>query len=372
MAQHKKSKTTPKHSRHSKPQLAWFWIRQHRLIVVLILLVLATVMSGIVYAFTHRQSAPPQPTPKPTQKPTPTPPKPKYYSPLTGLEAPDEAATQRSATAIMIENSPDARPQSGLQQAEIIYEAIAEGGITRFVALYQQNKPELIGPVRSLRMYYVDWIAPYDASVAHVGGSRQALEEIRNGHYRDIDQFFNSNTYWRASDRYAPHNVYTSFAKLDELNAAKGFTASKPAGIVRGDAPPAGETASHINVTMSGPTYNSTWDYNTDRKTYLRSQAGAPHSDREHGQLDAQVVVVLNMTMNHVMEDGYRENYQTTGSGDATIFANGQAIHATWHKADRKSQLSFTNTDGQPLPLPRGKTWISAVPVNQGGGVSWQ
>ena len=107
----------------------------------------------------------------------------------------------------MIENSPDARPQSGLKAAGVVYEAIAEGGITRFMALYQTSKPELIGPVRSLRMYYLDWFAPYSASIAHVGGSLNALTEARSGKYRDLDQFFNSQTYWRASDRYAPHNV---------------------------------------------------------------------------------------------------------------------------------------------------------------------
>lgn len=139
------------------------------------------------------------------KKPEPT----IYYSPLTGRQVDSEAATKQAVTGIMIENSPDARPQSGIKQAGIVYEAVAEGGITRFLALYQEAKPGLIGPVRSVRMYYVDWVAPYNASVAHIGGSAAALAEVRNGSYRDIDQFFNAPYYWRATDRYAPHNVYT-------------------------------------------------------------------------------------------------------------------------------------------------------------------
>ena len=121
---------------------------------------------------------------------------PKAY-PENSLESIPQASANLSkpVTAIMIENSPDARPHSGLKQAEVVYEAIAEGGITRFLTLFQQHKPQLIGPVRSLRMYYVDWLAPYQASVAHVGGSHASLQEIRNGKYRDIDQFFNGSSY---------------------------------------------------------------------------------------------------------------------------------------------------------------------------------
>ena len=116
----------------------------------------------------------------------------------------------------MIENSPDARPQSGIKQAGVVYEAIAEGGITRFLALYQEAKPGLIGPVRSVRMYYVDWAAPYNASIAHIGGSAAALAEVRNGNYRDIDQFFNSGSYWRAIA--TPRTMYTPTLSASTLS----------------------------------------------------------------------------------------------------------------------------------------------------------
>lgn len=297
----------------------------------------------------------------------------KYYSPLTGLELPDDASTKGNITAIMIENSPDARPQSGLQQADTVYEAIAEGGITRFAALYQQQRPELIGPVRSLRMYYLDWITPYDAGIAHVGGSLFALQEVRNGTHKDLDQFFNSGTYWRSTDRYAPHNVYTSFARLDGLNASRGYNQSNAQAIPRGDTPIAGATANQVNVTMSGPTYNSSWQYDAGSNTYLRSQAGKPHIDREKGQISTQVLVVLKQQMDTVMEDGWRENYHTSGTGDAVVISGGKAVEVTWHKENMQKQMFFTNkADGKEFPLPRGKTWISAVPVNDGGGVSWQ
>lgn len=285
----------------------------------------------------------------------------------------DDAATKANVTAVIIENTPSARPQSGLQQADIVYEAIAEAGITRFAAIYQQDRPELIGPVRSLRPYFIDWIAPYDASVAHVGGSLFALQEIRNGTHRDIDQFHHAQAYWRATDRYAPHNVYTSFGHLDELNTNLGYANSAPQQLHRQDTMPPGAVATSIQVAMSSPTYNSSWHYDPEQGHYLRSQASEPHVDREHGQITSEVVVVIKTAMDHVMEDGLRESYHTSGTGEAIVFAQGMAHEVTWHKEAMRSQLSFTSkADGQEFKLPRGSTWFSVVPANQGGTASWQ
>ncbi len=296
----------------------------------------------------------------------------KYYSPLTGLEVPDQATTKKPATAIMIENSPDARPQSGLKSSGVVFEAIAEGGVTRFLALYQQEKPALIGPVRSLRMYYVDWLAPFQASVAHVGGSKFALDEIRSGRYRDIDQFFNASTYWRASDRYAPHNVYTNFERLDALNKAKGYNESEIAGFARKDpAPSKTPNATQIAVSISGPAYNSAYSYDAPTNTYLRSQAGAPHNDREAGQIAPTTVIAMFSDMTKVMEDGYREQITTIGSGRAVIFQDGIATEATWQKSARNAQITFVDAAGKPVQINRGQTWISAVP-NRTGNVTWK
>jgi hypothetical protein len=296
----------------------------------------------------------------------------KYYSPLTGNEVANEAATKQAATAVMIENSPEARPQSGLKAAGVVFEAVAEGGITRFLALYQQEKPGLIGPVRSLRPYYVDWLVPFQPSVAHVGGSKFALDEIRNGSYRDIDQFFNAGTYWRARDRYAPHNVYTNFERLDALNKSKNYTESSVAPFDRKDTTPSqAPSATQISIGISGPLYNSAYSYDPATKLYLRSQAGAPHTDREAGQITPSVVVAMFVTMSRVMEDGYREQIQTIGNGRAVIFQDGVATETTWHKASKTAQLTFTDAAGKPVQLNRGQTWISAVP-NGSGSATWK
>lgn len=297
----------------------------------------------------------------------------KHFSLLTGEQVESEAAVTAPVTTIMLENSPDARPQSGLKDAGVVYEAIAEGGITRFLAVYQHKKPQLIGPVRSLRMYYLDWAAPYNGSIAHIGGSAAALAEVRNGNYRDIDQFFNAGTYWRATDRYAPHNVYTSFEKLDALNAAKGYTQSTFTSFPRADGTPVAEpTANSIAINFSSPTYNTAYTYVKECNCYNRSLGGVAHTDREAGQITPTNIIALRVSMQHVLEDGYREQITTIGSGSAVLFQNGTAQEVTWHKADRMSPLIVTDTEGKDIPLTRGQTWIAAVPTSGGGSISWQ
>jgi hypothetical protein len=348
------------------------WIVTHkRLSIIIGSALIVLIGAGVTAAILLNQSKPiaKAPTTKTTQKPAEAV---KYYSPLTGSLVDSEAAIKQAVTAIMIENSPDARPQSGLKQAGVVFEAVAEGGITRFLTLHQQDKPQLIGPVRSVRMYYVDWLAAFNASVAHVGGSAAALAEVRNGNYRDIDQFFNSGAYWRASDRYAPHNVYTSFERLDALNASKGYNESTFTGFSRVDGKASNAPdATNISVAISGPLYNSSYAYDAASNTYIRSQGGAPHLDREDGQITPSSVVVLKVNMSLVMEDGYRESITTTGSGEAVIFQNGIAQTVTWTKADRASQIKFTDTSGKDVPLIRGQTWITAIPIS-GGSVTWQ
>lgn len=350
------------------------WLSRHRKVVLIvggIVTICAIAATAYIIITQKPASIADKPIVKVTEKPKPTPVV-KYYSPLTGSLVANSAATKKPVTGVMIENSPDARSQSGLKNSGVVFEAIAEGGITRFLVLYQTEKPQLIGPVRSLRLYDVDWLAAFNASIAHVGGSLYALNEIRNGTYRDIDQFFNPNSYWRASDRYAPHNVYTSFANLDALNTAKGYTTSTFTGFSRVDGKASTKpTATNIDITISSYLYNSNYIYNAKTNTYARSQAGAPHNDRESGQITPSVVIAMRVDETTVLEDGYRETITTIGSGKATIFQNGIVINATWHKTGKLSQITFTDAAGKDIPLVRGQTWIAAV-SNDGGDVTWK
>lgn len=348
---------------------AGHWIKTHRPQFIAIV---GTVLIAAAGAAAYLVLSQPLDTPQPVQTAKPKP-KPivKYYSPLDGSEVANESATTAAVTAVMIENSPDARPQSGIKQAQVVYEAIAEGGITRFLCLYQQNTPGTIGPVRSLRMYYLDWAAPYQASIVHVGGSLYSLQEVQNGQYRNIDIENHRGYSWRASDRYAPHNVYTSFEKLGALNAQLGFTKSEFTSFKRADGKPGEQpNATSIDLPISSALYNSHYDYDSATNTYNRSQGGAAHIDREDGQISPSVVVALKVDMTTVMEDGYRQSIITNGSGKAYVFQNGTANEVTWQKSDRFSPLKLTDSNGADISLVRGQTWITAIP--NGREVTWQ
>lgn len=292
---------------------------------------------------------PPEPEPKPTTAP----------SPLTGVEV-AIPLTKLPVTAVMIENSPDARPQSGLYEAGVVFEAIAEGGITRFMALFQESKPAYIGPVRSVRPYYLDFLVPFDAPVAHAGGSAQALAEIRAQGLKDLDRAHNPNYYQRVSSRYAPHNLYTSRAQLLQLHKAKGYTSSTFDGFERKkEAPAKKPTATKIDFDISSFLYNTHYDYVKKTNSYLRSMAGKPHTDEKSGkQINPKVIIAIETAYS---KNGIYSVYKTTGSGKITVFQDGAATPGTWSKKGRSSPYVFKDSKGKPLALNPGQTWITMI-----------
>jgi hypothetical protein len=295
-------------------------------------------------------------------------------SPLTGVFVKPKLA-KKPVTAIMIENSPEARPHSGLRNAGIVFEAVAEGGITRFVALYQENRPSLVGPVRSLRPYYLDWLMGFDAAIAHVGGSAPALQLVKQRGAKDLEQFRYGSSYWRATDRFAPHNVYTSFKKLDALQNSLGFKTSEFESYARteneedlleaikeGTADPPKVT--NITADFSGALYKVQFKYNQKNNNYLRFLAGTAHKDRETGkQITAKNVVIIRMPTS-IASTGHAV-MKTLGNGDCVVFRDGVAIKCKWKKTKPTSQLQLLDADGQPVPLNRGSTWFLVVPTNR-------
>ncbi|MEO8862964.1 MAG: DUF3048 domain-containing protein, partial [Candidatus Saccharimonadales bacterium] len=265
-------------------------------------------------------------------------------------------------TAVMIENSPDARPQSGLKDAGVVFEAVAEGGITRFLTLFQEAQPDYIGPVRSVRPYYLSWLEAFDAPVAHAGGSPVALAKLRADGVMDLDQFANGGSYHRVSNRYAPHNLYTSMAELLALSKSKGKTSSTFTGFARkAEKPLATPTASAIDFSISGPLYNPHYDYDAATNSYRRSLAGKPHVDERSGVQITPKVVIAIVVGQSIDPDRVHTAYATLGSGKAYIFQDGGVTEGTWSKASDKEQIVFGNANGSPLALNPGNTWISVV-----------
>ena len=318
------------------------------------------MMSGLGVAFfINRQPTPPISSVKVTSKGVikPT----TVASNLSGL-AVDPAMNDQPVTGIMVENSVQARPQAGLSQAGVVFEAIAEGGVTRFLALFQDTAPANVGPIRSARPYYAQWALGFDAGYAHVGGSPKALANIKEWGVKDLDQFLNAGAYSRISSRPAPHNVYTSVDKLKQLQASKGFTKSTYKGFPRKkDAPNATPTAKAIDLSISGATYNVHYDYNPANNSYQRSLAGAAHVDsNSNAQLSPKVVVAMIIPYG-LEADGYHSSYSTIGSGQVYIFQDGVVTTGQWTKPDIKAQISFTDASGKPLKLNPGQTWITAL-----------
>ena len=317
-----------------------------------------------VWILVHKSPAPAPPkkavVKKTTPAPTPT------YSNLSGLPITDPSLNKKPVTAVMVENSLAARPQSGLSQAGVVFEAQAEGGITRFMALFQDTAPDNVGPIRSARPYFVQWAMGFQAAYAHVGGSPDALADLNAWGVQNMDQFSNSGYYHRITTRAAPHNVYTGIATLNDLEAAKGYS-STFTGFPRTakEAPMAKPTASSINLALSSANYNPHYDYDSAANAYKRSTAGKPDTDANTGQqLEPKVVIAIVVPLSRGALDAsnaYYSNYNVTGTGAAYIFQNGGVVQGQWHKASNADQLTFTDSTGAAVPLNRGQTWVAAV-----------
>lgn len=326
---------------------------------------------GVVGAFTLiKPSVEPKPVPEVTSTYVP-PPEP-IYSPLTGIETTEELAN-RPVTAIMIENSVDARPQSGLDTAGVVFEAIAEGGITRFMALYQESRPDNIGPIRSARPYYVRWAAGFDAQYVHVGGSPEGLALVRSLGLKDLDQMrFGDALANRVSNRYAPHNMYTDFNRIDAISKEQNYSSSDFNPFERKDDEPSDAdspaTAASVVMDISGANYNTSYSYDVKTNRYTRVMAGLPHNDQESGkQIAPKVLVALEMSYS-IHPNHIHSVYNNVGNGVAYVFQDGKVVKGKWKKSSDKASLQLLDSKDKPIPLNAGQTWITAI---QSGRVSY-
>ena len=341
---------------------------------------------------------------------------PHYYSRLSGEEIASESENANPTYCVQIPNGVDgARPQVGLQDAKVVFEAIAETGITRFAAIFQ-NPPAVVGPIRSLRLYYLNWDVPFDCTVVHAGGSDEAIQAVRDYGVRDLSE--NYAYMWRSSANYTVvrlwNNLFTSGEYLNGFNANNGYLTSDiksfphmtPVESARNkidvqieeklkiDRPSTKDTdaltprVTHITLRFgSMPNFNPVYDYDAATNTYKRSyETGAPHTaydcSGKSGELTPELVcdevaitasVVIGMMVQEqkASYDNYHEDISTIGAGDAYIFQNGIVIKGTWEKPSKDSQISFKDASGAEVKLVPGKTWISAIPASYGGSVQY-
>lgn len=263
------------------------------------------------------------------------------------------------ALAVMIDNHPNARPQSGLDKADVVYEALAEGGITRFLAIFHSRPAARIGPVRSARPYFVAIARGYDAPFAHVGGSDDAYALIGRLRLPDLDEIRRAGeAYWRSQDRRAPHNVYTSTDRLLAAADKRGqdLRPLEPLPVGRSGG---GEPAGGVRITYSDNRfYRYVTGYRWAGGRYEKQVNGEPLRADGGGVVAADNVIVLLTRQRPTGDAAGHMEIAVTGRGDALFLTGGRLYRGSWRKDGPDRPFAFTYENG-PMRFAPGVTWIN-------------
>ncbi len=291
-----------------------------------------------------------------------------FRHPLTGvvIEAPLGQLPQ--VYGVMVENSADAWPLSGIEDAFLVIEAPVEGNIPRLEAFFVADMDvDKIGPVRSARPYYLDWNDELDGLYAHVGGSPDALNFIDEYATLDLNEFFQGEYFWRDTvNRGAPHNVYTSTELLDEsLDELKLEPAEYDSWQFKVDAPLDVDPLSLKIDWGQEDVYDVKWAYQADSNQYLRLQ-GTEIMNTAFGDSVLANNVVVMATSITVIDSAGRRRITTVGEGDALVVQDGKIILGRWKKPERTERLRIYDAEGKEIKMNAGKTWIEVVPSLEG------
>jgi hypothetical protein len=308
------------------------------------------------------KSAPPAPVIPPTW-------------PLTGVAA---AVVNRPALVVKIENSPEARPQTGLDQTDMVWEEVVEGGITRFAAIFNSVVPDQVGPVRSVRPMDAGITAPLHGLIAFSGGQAGFVNQIRAAGAQIISMDLGNKGFARVKGRPAPHNVYgtpsTFWSQADAAHSAlppAQFGFAKTAATAT--AAVAGTPLTTLNLRLS-PSSNPIWTWSAAAGVFSRSEGAKPAVTAAGAQLTATNVVVLRVK---VVDTGTRDpagnpvpETVMLDSGDAVVVSGGKQLAAKWSKASTGEPVVLTSAaDGSPVKLAPGNIWMELVPIS-GGSVA--
>jgi len=342
-----------------------FWRKNRRKILIFSPFVLLIIVSGLIWLYASLTKVTDNTIVDKTAKNN------NNESLLNGVKTTPEIAHQR-VVAAMIENSPAARPQVGLTSADVVYEAVTEGGITRFMALYQQNLPDKAGPIRSARSYFIDYLSEYDGIYVHEGGSPTALARISQFAIKDYPNP-KDGTYRRESQIgvASEHTLFANIGKIftNAISGKKNWSATtdfKP--WIFKDAAATPTEAGDITVNFSTNQFQVVWVFDKTKNLYLRQLAGIAHKDRITGeQISASTIIV--MTVAHSANKAYAGtgkesewSMSTIGDSPASIFEDGTRTDGNWRKSSRTERTRFYDGDSQEIKLNRGKIWIEIIP----------
>jgi len=275
--------------------------------------------------------------------------------------------------AIMIDNHTDARPASALSRAQLVFESEAEGGITRYLAIFASNeKIDKIGPVRSARPYFIDWAREFSSLFVHVGGSPEALVKLKKENILHLNEFFSENYFWRDENQIAPHNVYTSTELLNEYlknkNLTQGFYFSWQ---YKEDKINDGQNQNlNIRINFNLSKYIVEWKYDSNDNSFIRYLNSSIHKTTEGGEIKAKNVVIQYIESIEI-DDELRLKVDNIGSGEAIFCLDGECLPAYWKKKNPYARTRFYergNAENEnpeaELKFNRGTTWIEAINPN--------
>lgn len=343
-------------------------------VALALILVVAAGSAAGVFAFsaTPRQAsalptlAPVRAVPTPTALPAVLP------GPLDGLPTKRNIATRRPLAFIVDNYSPDARPESGLSRASVVFETVVEGGVTRLMPIYLEKDASQVGPIRSARPYFVDWAAGYGAGLVHAGGSPAALQELdETPRVASVEALQSESQFYRLPSKPAPHNLFSSTGGARTILKQLGAGVAEPYTWLRFH--PISPTTSsspaiHIDFSTpavsSPPQYAVTYRYDGRHNVYRRGVGGLADTDANTGkQIGASNVVILFTSITPIRGDNAgRLHIRDTGSGAALYLIGGRVIHGRWSKRSRVAALRFWHGGHRPVALNPGQTWVEVVP----------
>jgi hypothetical protein len=288
--------------------------------------------------------------------------------PLTGLPVANATAAARSALTVKIENAPEARPQAGLNAADVVFEEQVEGGLTRFLTIFHSTDSDLVGPIRSLRPTDPDVVRPFGGLFAYSGGTKKFIGQLHSTALQDIGYDNSPNLYDKRRGKRAPHNVYSSTTKL--YSAARKDLKPPPAlaPFVAAGQPfaPTAPPAVHLSVPMGSTAVDYDWD--AAAGVWKRSTNRTPHLLEGGAQLTSTNVIVQFVGYSNSPGDfDVLHNpvsvANVVGTGDAWVLASGKVVKGKWSKASPDAMTAFTDAAGAPVALMPGRTWVLLAPA---------
>ncbi|MDD3066837.1 MAG: DUF3048 domain-containing protein [Candidatus Gracilibacteria bacterium] len=271
-------------------------------------------------------------------------------------------AKSNEIIAAIIENHPAARPQMlGLREASLVIEALAEGGITRYLAFFDKQLPPKVGPIRSARPYFVTWSGEIADMLIHAGGSDAALQQLAKSDLVNLDENMDSEILFRDFRYLKPHNLFANLAAAEKLLAAqkKQPTLTQPRFDFSDEIPSNTQPITTVSLNFSLPSYLVDYVYDAKQENYQRLLGGVIHADADKNPITPKNIVIQFTTYTLEDEATGHLDFKTTGEGIAWYFSEGKYWQGVWRKIG--SLTEFLNMDRQPVSFPAGQTFIEVI-----------